>query len=79
MWFLRITTVIIGRYKVGKSMDVDKAEKYIVESFVKHHKYNRETRENDIALLRLKETIIFKARKETRFVSEQIYVWSTVS
>lgn len=56
-------------------MDVDKAETYIVESFVKHHKYDRETRENDIALLRLKETIIFKARKETRSVGEQIYVW----
>lgn len=68
MWIIRTTAVFIGRYKVGKSMDVDKAEKYIVESFVKHHNYDRETRENDIALLRLKETIIFKARKETRSV-----------
>lgn len=51
------------------------AEKYNVTKHIKHPKYNKLSKKNDIALLRLDRSISFESRKDIGITLVNSYSW----
>lgn len=59
MWFFSDFIARLGAYDIGSPSADKSAEDHVIEKFIKHDEYEKETKRNDIALARLADTVVF--------------------